>query len=232
VVSLDRRLRLRPSEAITADVWLGAGTLGSILDASTPTAGSLRVQAIQGFRWSEARGAYNPGPFSTSSGSDVVWRRPERVEPTVDEVIERVEAASGEELFRALLEARWHFVRQAPTSEREEAENGKARLARAIAERYPSMSARERAFTLLTAPAATQLEAATPIDTAAIEADPAPLPTTVMLLTRAGDADHPAFERARSLEDPQLSRIADNLQLRLEIARRFSEMQNPVTPEK
>jgi len=232
IVSLDRRLRLRPTETIRADVWLDAGSLGSILDATMPAPGALRVRGIQGFEWSDDREAYVSGPFSTSASSEAVWRRPQRVEPTIDEVIEQVEAATGEDLFRALLEARWHFVRRTPAGEQEDAEGGKARLAERIAARYGSMSERERAFALLTAPSSAQLEATRPIDEAALEVPPSPLPAAVMLLSRAGSVDHPAFERARSLGDAALTKMADNLRLRLEIARRFGEMRNPVTPEK
>jgi hypothetical protein len=223
IISMNRKLRLRPNETVVADAWLTAGALGALVDAMAPIAASIRVQAIQGFQWAEERESYVAGPFSLADSSDAVWRRPERVEPTAQEIVESIGSATGADLLRAVLEARWLFLQPAPAAEAEAMIARHRSLAEALAARYSSMSDAEQAFTLLMVPSAAQVPPAAAIEEAALAEPPAPLSTIVMLLSRAGSLDHPAFERARSLDDEAARGIAERLALRLEIAERLAQ---------
>lgn len=93
--------------------------------------------------------------------------------------------------------------------------NDRARIARIVAERYPSMSPEARAFAIIVMPPAWSLTATEAFDRIAQE-DESRLPRLVYLLTRAGEADDPAFDTPVVKENPELQRLADLLRHRLE----------------
>lgn len=224
IVSLARRLRLLPGETLVVDAWLGAGQVGAMIDGSTPLAASLRVQAVQGYRYDGRSGTYAHDPFSLAASSGILWRRPLESAPTVDLLIERTATAQGDEFLQTLLAAQWYFVRAAAPGETiETLREEQRRLAEAIAQRYPGLSLLERALTLMLVPPGWQLEPTAPVEEAALALPPEPLTELVLVVTRGSTATHPSFQRAATLDDHGVREVARLLALRLTVAKRLNE---------
>ncbi len=224
--SLARKLRLLPGESVTTDVWIGAGGLGTVVESTHPLAASLRCQAIHAYSFSDDRGVYRSDAYGFASSSGVVWRRPDRPSPPFEEILERVTSLSGEEFYLALYEAQWFFAKNPPADDDGSFAEQKREIAETIAARYPTMSPIERAFAMLSAPAGVRMEETIAIDEAARDADPHPLTTLVLLLTRVTGQDDPVLARALASEDPTVREIAEISKLRLDVSagmRRLSE---------
>jgi len=215
--SLARKIRLLPGESVSADVRLDLGAMGTLVDATSPLAASLRCQAINAYIHSDERGVYRASPFGLKSGSNVVWRRPERPSPEFADILERVTSLSGEEFYAALAESQWFFAKNTPEDDTGELSGQRVELAEALASRYPTLSEMEQAYALLCMPGSWQVAEAAAVDEAARAAEPTPLTTLILLLTRVSEPDDPSLAIGLASGDAVVREVAEIKELRMKI---------------
>jgi len=222
VLSLNRRLRLMPKEAMTFDVWVGAGSAGALLDVETAVQATLRIRTILGFEID------NAGQYALSASSldteTLAASRPrlgDLGDNTEDVVLAIEYAESGEDLLMTLLKARSLLLLTSTNTNASDAQSVQEAVCQAIAVRYETMTPDERAFTLTMMPPVQAIPESQIIDDLASEStDPLLI---VLRLRRILDPDNPQFAQAMASDDPMVRRLGKILFHRLDRARRIRE---------
>ena len=102
VVSMDRRLRLKPREEIAVEVWAGLGLIGLNVDQSVTTQTTIEARAVQGFMV-RGEGEIVPSGFGLSPSTGLLQIAPYGRDKSTGQLIEELATAEGEELHRLLL---------------------------------------------------------------------------------------------------------------------------------
>lgn len=210
---LERRLRLRPGEAVTFDLWPDPGFSGWA--AETRATQTLRVnwRVLQGFLIGRG-GSLEPGPLCLTALTGYQTRRPvaESRLPLADLLL-LVEEAPRTRFPEMLGGVRARVLNGAATGEALSPMELQT-LAERLAERYGRCGLFERRMMLAVLPNASMEPGMRAFDEAALaEEDPGTL--ALALATRAVDADHPAFARAEASSDPSARELASSLRERL-----------------
>lgn len=219
-VSLDRRLRLMPRESMTVEVWADVGPAGTLLDVDAVIQATVRWRTILGFDIDQ-HGQYARGGYSLECESDLASRgRLTALGDNTDDVALAIELAEpGEPLVITLLNARSILLRTLG-SDSPDASEVQSRVCEAIATRFSTMTAMERAFTLAMMPPSQTIPPARLIDDlAADDADPL---CSILFLRRLQDPDSESFTRAMAGDDPTLRRLATLLHHRIDRVRRIN----------
>ncbi len=221
VVSLDRRLRLKPKEAMTVEVWADIGQTGGLLDIDCEVPVTLRWRTILGFDIDE-QGQYTLGSSSLDHQTDLASRsRLESLGDNAEDVALMIELAEpGEPLLLTLMQAR-SLLLLTIGSNAGDAEEVKNDVCEVIAERFVSMSPIERAFTLIMMPPAQSIPPAQLVDDAA--ADDTDRYVTIMRLRRIQDPEDEQFTLAMQSDDPVVQNLATLLHHRVARLKRINE---------
>lgn len=219
VISFNRRLRLKPRETMTFEVWADMGPAGALLDVESPLQATMRWRTIIGFQIDQY-GQYAPSGTSLDSESNMASRpRLAELGSSAEDVGLAVELAEpGEPLLITLLQAR-SLLLMTLNSNASDAEEVQQSISQAIAVRYETMTDAERAFTMTMLPPAQSIPSVLAIDDLARDsADPI---VTVAMLRRLTDADDEEFNEAMASDDPVVRRLGTILHHRLDRARRI-----------
>lgn len=210
VVSLDRRLRLRPGETVEAVVWVGKGPLAILLDMNSFYGVTLRWRAVQGFFMTED-GRFEVGPMSLSTMSDVLTRDRVPEVTDIESFVAGFGGLSGRALAVAVLQLNVYLRQTAADPEIgvEEQQRRIGLAVGAVTERTLTMSPYERVFTVTTlAPLqAFAREDARPA-LEAMKADEHPLVRLVTMLALVSDSSDPVLDEAASSDDPAMRELA------------------------
>jgi len=226
VVSLDRRLRLLPQEALEVTVRPELGPLWYVLNSLGDRNVHLRWRALQGFRMTP-QGIFTAGPLSLSVESALQTRRPlamAAAEPA--DLLEAIRTGDGERLYQALAGLGWRWA--APIDRGGLSDSDLGEVISAIADRYERSTLPERLMILAMTPAAGRVPAASPIDAAARE-DRDPAAMALVLVTRITDPDDPIFKAAAASGDEALRDLAAAVADRL--AAGIPTMARPIQPQ-
>ncbi len=210
---LERRLRLRPGETLTIDVWPDPGYSGWV--AETRATQTLRVnwRMLQGYLLSRA-GTFEPGPLCLTSLTGYQTRRPvAESRLSLDDLLLLVDEAPRTRFPEMLGGVRARVFSGEAAGEALSASEVQT-LAERLADRYSRSATYERMMMLAVAPNASMVPGMRAFDEAALnEEDPAAL--ALALATRAVDAEHAAFDRAEASSDPSVREVAGLLRERL-----------------
>ncbi len=242
VVSLDRRLRLRPGEELTATVWAGQGDTGLIITHLADKPISVRWNVIQGFQIptadQESAAQYRPGALCAAAESDLQTRSGfQRSGKDLEAFVAALRTARGERFLGLMIEARRRLIDvdlslpSAPppppvrpshptpeeiaaiTAHRALQHQHRAAVAQAVAERLAAVTPEERAFAMLILPPGWAVEEAQIIDDLAAT-DPSPAVRLAMLISRVSEADDPLFTATTTGDDPMLAEVASLVRAR------------------
>lgn len=213
VVDLERRLRLGPREEIRVRVDPEVGVAGWVSESMSASPGSLRWRVIQGFEIREG-GAHVPGAGCVETTTEAMARPPlaeARLVPA--DLASRLTTSGEKEYPKLLVAARAQLV--ALQADADGAEKRGA-IVSALAQAYPTLTAKVRTLIVASFPPGTELEDLKPLD-AAIEKETDPEVLAFAVVTRASSAESPLLkaalesgnERTRSLAGWQGERLAE-----------------------
>jgi len=218
VSSVDTRLRLMPRERLEMDVWAGSGVAGWYLEASGARTTRTRWRALQGFVLLPQVG-YQPGPMCLTAETGIIVRRPlPETRFDVSRVVTRL-LADDPGVLSTITTALKAVLLGPDVPRQGQAAEPFEPLMNAAAQRLTSVSGAAQVTMLVAMPNGKMSRAAAPFDRSALDAigdsiiDPTPV--AAALLTRAADADDPAFATALEHEDERVRALASLLQQRL-----------------
>jgi len=209
VFDLDRRLRLKPGEQITVNLWPDSGFTADFLDAQAASRTGVSWRAIQGFRIVDQ--AYVRGPLCLSDVTQEAYREPLLLARLSPEDLESAIRQAPEDKLPALARACW-AVCLSENYGRFATPQQAALLAEAMRERYLAASPEHRALLLAMLPHGTLVNGFATFDdgvrsTIAAEADP--LVLLLALITRGSTPDDPILAACRASQAPGLAEMAD-----------------------
>ncbi len=205
VVSLDRRLRLLPQEALEVMVRPELGSLWYVLNSLGDRNVQLRWRALQGFRMNP-QGIFTAGPLCLSAESALQTRRPlAMADAGPPALLEAIRTGDGERLYQALAGLGWRWG--VPADQGGLAESDLEEITGAIADRYERSPLPERLMILAMTPSSNRFGPASPIDAAARQ-DRDPAAMALVLVTRITEPDDPFFETAAASGDEALRDLA------------------------
>lgn len=212
-VELDRRLRLMPGETLSTKVWCTKGSLGSWLERFGDKAATVRWQVIQGYRVDEQR-RFAPGTISVTAQSDIARRNGVDPIPEVDAIVDGIGSAQGREFLEFVLRAVIAGGTQSPTESDQTLRDRRERLARALADRFPSLTSEERAYCLATTARVQFLnDSRVLIDVA--QDDPSPFVQAALIVDGYREVDDPGLLRQLEHPDPEIREMARAARARL-----------------
>ena len=213
VISLNRRLRLMPRETMEFVVWADQGQTGALLDLDAELPATLRWRTVIGFEIDQY-GQYALGGTSLEHECGLATRgRLKGLGDNIEDVTLSIELAeTGEPLLLALLQARAMLMRTLG-SESPDIVDIRNNICDAIATRFETMTQAERAFTLVMLPRRQAIPDTMVIDALAKKQDDPML--NALLLRRVTDPDDALFSRIIESDDPEMSKLARLLQIRL-----------------
>jgi hypothetical protein len=208
ILDLDRRLRLRPGESITARLPLAAGFTDAFMQTQCASRTGVSWRAIQGFR--VVNDAYVAGPLCLTATTPEIIREPLLLARLTPQDLAAAAAQAAPEQLPAVARAAWGAGLSESYGRKATPEQLTA-LAAALGERYQSADSATRLILLAGLPTAALSPGFEAFDdavraTIASETDPAVL--MAALLTRATAADDPVLAACRASPEPALSRAA------------------------
>lgn len=209
VVDLNRRLRLMPGEAIEANVWVGQGAVGLLVDSVAHFSLTMRWRALQGFRYNQ-QGHYVQGPNSLSADSDLMTRSSLRpLAGGAGAVAQAMQEAQGSMLINSLFHTRGLILssQQVEGEARAQMRADALILMRAVAERVATMSAAERALALMLVGTTLSITERGPIDEA-LEGDTHPVVIAAMLIGRVPPPTDGLYRTAMNAADATVAEMA------------------------
>ncbi|MCL4743557.1 MAG: hypothetical protein KJZ54_15280 [Phycisphaerales bacterium] len=213
VIDVERRLRLRPGEALTIDLWPDPGFPGWIAEARATQTLRLNWRMLQGFLFGQG-GSFEPGPLCLTALTGYQTRRPlADARLPLDDLLLLVEEAPRTRFPEMLGSVRARVLAGAATGDALSPSEMQT-MAERLAERYARSGPHERRMMLAVVPNASMEPGMRAFDEAALaEEDPRTL--SLALATRAIDPDHAAFDRAEASSDPREREFAALLRERL-----------------
>lgn len=207
IVELDRRLTLKPGEAVESDVWVGHGQIGAFLDSLAPSY-TLRWQVTQNFTINR-EGGFTAGPLSVTTDSGIRTRGAIGLSGDTPEAIQKaLPASQGDTLLEI-----FYFARSlALTADAFNPPDAQGRadataLTTAVASRYPTLTEGERMLAvLILAPAFKGRDF--PLDALAV-ADASPYVRLAYLFAREPEPSDPAYAATIENPDPAQPRTAE-----------------------
>lgn len=217
VLDTDRRLRLLQGEAIEVDVWPDLGYSGWLAETNCLKAVRTRWGVLQGFIAGQTQ-TYEPGPMCLTTQTDQVTIPPIRAAATVDELVQWIATIGGQDGADER-EVREASIRVRAASLLSPAQGGSsaedvAKLAQALADRYPALPPAARILVIAHTPHARQNPAMDVLDRV-IEQERDPLVLPVALVTRCLDATSPLLAAAKESSDATIRDIAAQFDLRI-----------------
>ena len=206
--NLERRLRLKPREELTATLWPDSGYGAWYTELYAGELIRQRWRVIQGFRLT-ASGVPDAGPLSLSTETKGIIRRPYAdVKAEVATLASRVAAAQGQALVESLGALRWRLFRDELTTQILTPDQAKA-ATDALLQRYQQAQPLERLLILANLPTGTFLKKLAPFD-AALAAIPETDERVAIfkVLTRATDPADPFASAAASSPSPHVRETA------------------------
>lgn len=193
VVSLARRLRLMPQEALEVTVLADNGWMWRRLATLGNREVRMRWRVVQGFRMTTDR-IVVAGPLCRSAETSVIGRAvPPMAGAPVAAVRRAIEGGTAAEAVQAIGDTLYRWRAPAEQDGFQEADG--AAIARAIAARYPTLDVSGRLILLALLPVPSVVPALAPAEEVIRqERDPAAL--ALVLLTRVTDAADPLLEVA------------------------------------
>ena len=214
IISMDRRLRLRPGETLRARIWAGQGQTGAVNDQALLTSALLRWRLVEGFALAQD-GSYVPTPLSLTAESSILRRPPIELPPGgAIRIADWVRDTSGAELAKVMTiaPAAIQFVQEQVGDE--SAQQLIDLYADALVERLPSLSKYERAMVAQLLPSAVTTPAFAPV-VEALQQDEDEFVQLTYLYVRASTVDDPVFDVCEASDNPALRMIAAQLQRRI-----------------
>ena len=204
VLTLDRRLRLMPGEALSVDVWTTRGRLGVWFDLFAGSRVSCRWRLLQGFVVKES-GFFQPGSLCVTAVSDLMHRESLPSGEDFPSVLADLTSASGEGLLRALIRT---SINASFRGEGEgDARERRAKLNEALVERIKSMNEFERTIMLpLAARGGLLMVSLAPMD--AVRDDPSPFVKAAMIMVGFPDPNDPYPASLTEDADPSIREMA------------------------
>lgn len=205
VMDLERRLRLKPGEAIHVDVPLEIGRTGWTVQTVSGVPCQMRWRALQGFEVKEdGMRTVGPGCLEAMSAAIVRLSLAES-RMSYDELVKRVGSAIEPEFGTLILGVRSSLV----MGTRGIAEDEKRKsLVVALAARYPKLSPKVRSLVVAVMPPSAEMAELAPLDAAIREEKDAEV-LAIAIVTRCAKADDPLVQSARSTGDAELAKLVD-----------------------
>jgi tetratricopeptide (TPR) repeat protein len=217
VLDTDRRIRLLQGEAVEVDVWPDLGYSGWLAETNCIRAVRTRWGVLQGFVAGQTQ-TYEPGPMCLTTQTDQVTIPPVRANATVDELVQWISSAGGQSGAddRDVREASVRLRAAALLSPERGGSSTEevARLAAAMAARYPALSPSARIIVIAHTPHARQHPAMDVLDRV-IEQERDPLVLPIALVTRCLDGSSPLLAAARDSGNASTRDIAAQFDLRI-----------------
>lgn len=205
VIDLARRLRLLPGETLQAAVTPELGLVGYAAQNASASPSRLSWRVLQGFETSRSAKVPGVGCYELQprpQGRDALL---ESYLPA-DSLVERIAAANDATLPAVLVAARAMFTK--PITDVSPSQNdGRRRIADAIAENFPRWSASGRVLAAGSLPPSATAPELSVLDEA-ILADKDHRVLLVSIFARAGSTDSPILTVAMESGDERLSRAA------------------------
>lgn len=208
VIEMNQRIRLRPGESVEADVWIGSGTVGMLVDSVANRSITARWRLLQGFAFDEQR-RFVPSPLCVTADSSMMTRSSIRaIGDSAGSVAQALHTVQGATLIDAIFHARGMILsaQQAPQEERAQAMAEALIVFRAIADRMATMSSAERGLALIQV-GITNPDPDNPVDLAILQ-DNSPVALLALLIARAPLPTHPAYANAINSGEPNISEFA------------------------
>jgi tetratricopeptide (TPR) repeat protein len=216
VIDIDRRLRLMPRETLEVEVWADPGVTGWLTDVLANQTVRTRWRIVQGFVMDSAVG-FRPGPMSQVAETGSVVRTPLPETSLPPELLaSRVASGASIALPRLAAAVRARLLQPliAPVSRNAEPLEAMGPAIQAFVNRYPQLSATERAALVAILPHATMLPLMAPFDEI-VRADTDPLVMAIVLTTRITSAEDEYLARAAESGDERLAALARGVAQRL-----------------
>ena len=168
----------------------------------------MRWRGLQGFEAGAQGESQRPGPGSLESSTATHLRLPlpESV-LSIEDLIQRLETASGDDLVAAIAAARTKMLFDVAGGDDAAAARARTQVAEAVARLYPSWPAPIRAAAAAMLPSSRSAPEAAPID-AAIRAETETEPLYAAVVTRPTTVDDPLIAAALASDDPLLRELA------------------------
>lgn len=206
VIELDRRLRLKPGEAIQTRVWAGQGSVGDFIDSVSP-AFTLRWRATVGFV-TDGQGRLGAGLGSITADAGLMSRPAvETLGLTPEKVRDALFQSQGDTLLEAMFFARTIGALVLANPKEEEGKAVLEGLLMGFAQRMAKMSEVERAMTIIVVTGILPRDMITEVDRAAGE-DSSRFVRMAYLAERNPPPDHPAYDAALADPDADWSELA------------------------
>jgi hypothetical protein len=218
IVDMDRRLRLMPRETLTVEAWPDPGETGMLRALMAFRTARVRWRVIQGF-WIAQGGGYMPGPMCLQRETDSLVRAPlPDVTFAVDSYTQKFAGDPERLLPRLAVGLRSALLnRQLVPARRGDpppTDDMALPIAKAVAERYPTMSPECRAMIAVIVPHQRLAPSMKAVDDA-VRADTDPMVRCIALATRVVSADDDLIAQAAASEDPRQRALAELLKERL-----------------
>ena len=213
VVELDHRLRLKPGETMTVDVWPDAGMVGWMAEVSAAETVRQRWRVLQGYRLNAA-GVPKAGVLCLETETGRLVRAPLRLaRATGLELADALDAAGTSQMVEVLAAVRARVLE--PAGSKHALTNDEVqRLAAIAADRYTSLQPLARATMLAVLPPRSAVPGMAAFDRVAVqERDPTLVP--LALTTRVTDPGDPVLQEWLESDSERLATVARAMQTRL-----------------